>query len=208
MTGLAHDERMALCDLFDRVGPDAPTLCAGWRAADLAAHLVVRERNPAALPGAMAGGGPLAAYTERVTEQQRDEASFAELVGRLRTGPPLLGLFGLPGPREWLNLHEFFVHHEDVRRPAGLEPRDLGPALEEGLWRRLRGLAMVVVRAPKGIAIELVRPDGAAVNASRGAARVRVEGEVGELFLYAYGRRSAARVEVSGDPSALARLAG
>jgi uncharacterized protein (TIGR03083 family) len=42
---LARAERAALCDLFDEVGPDAPTLCAGWTTRDLAAHLVIRERR-------------------------------------------------------------------------------------------------------------------------------------------------------------------
>ncbi|MEV4089519.1 maleylpyruvate isomerase N-terminal domain-containing protein, partial [Nonomuraea fuscirosea] len=40
----ARGERAALCDLLDRLGPDEPTLCAGWTTADLAAHLAIRER--------------------------------------------------------------------------------------------------------------------------------------------------------------------
>jgi hypothetical protein len=43
---LARSERHALCDLLTEVGADAPTLCEGWNAFDLAAHLVVRERRP------------------------------------------------------------------------------------------------------------------------------------------------------------------
>ncbi|MFN7150135.1 MAG: maleylpyruvate isomerase N-terminal domain-containing protein, partial [Microthrixaceae bacterium] len=42
----AQIERRQLCDLFDELGPDVPTLCEGWTARDLAAHLVVRERRP------------------------------------------------------------------------------------------------------------------------------------------------------------------
>ena len=38
----ASDERAALCILLDKTGPDAPTLCEGWRTSDLAAHLVLR----------------------------------------------------------------------------------------------------------------------------------------------------------------------
>ena len=49
-------ERDELCDLFVARGPDAPTLCEGWTTADLAAHLVVRERNPLAGPGIVFGG--------------------------------------------------------------------------------------------------------------------------------------------------------
>ena len=51
MSAYAQQERHALADLLDEVGPDAPTLCAGWRSGDLAAHLVVRERRPHAAPG-------------------------------------------------------------------------------------------------------------------------------------------------------------
>ena len=40
-------ERAQVCLRFDELGPDAPTLCEGWTTFDLAAHLVVRERNPA-----------------------------------------------------------------------------------------------------------------------------------------------------------------
>jgi len=167
---------------------------------------VVREHNPAAMPGGVAPTGPLAAYTDRLTRQQRDSVGYPELVDRLRAGPPLLGLFGLPGPREWLNLHEFFVHHEDVRRPAGQQPRPLGTTLEQALWRRLHGLAPILLRPPVGIAVELMSPDGAVARAGRGSDRIRVSGPIGELFLYAYGRRTAAQVGVSGDPAALARF--
>ena len=41
----AQIERQELCDLFESVGPDHPTLCEGWTAADLAAHLVLRENS-------------------------------------------------------------------------------------------------------------------------------------------------------------------
>src|ERR1700735_4322129 len=43
---LAQQERATLCDLLVELGPDAPTLCEGWTTADMAAHLVVRERRP------------------------------------------------------------------------------------------------------------------------------------------------------------------
>src|SRR5579859_4160339 len=54
---LAQQERSTLCDLFVEYGPEAPTLCEGWLAADLAAHLVVRERRPDSGPGLV--GPPL-----------------------------------------------------------------------------------------------------------------------------------------------------
>ena len=48
---LAQQERNTLCDLFVELGSEAPTLCEGWSTADLAAHLVVRERRPDSGPG-------------------------------------------------------------------------------------------------------------------------------------------------------------
>ena len=32
-------ERAAMCDTFEKFGPDAPTLCEGWTTLNLAAHL-------------------------------------------------------------------------------------------------------------------------------------------------------------------------
>ena len=60
----ARAERNALCDLFLEVGPDAATLCAGWHARDLAAHLVVRERRPDIAPGLFLPA--LAGHSEKV----------------------------------------------------------------------------------------------------------------------------------------------
>ena len=61
MTSLATAQRQALSDLFDRVGPDAPTLNEGWTTRDLAAHLATRDRRPDAAAGIMVPA--LAGYT-------------------------------------------------------------------------------------------------------------------------------------------------
>jgi hypothetical protein len=44
-------ERTQLADLFDELGPDAATLLEPWTVRDLAAHLVMRERDYLAGPG-------------------------------------------------------------------------------------------------------------------------------------------------------------
>src|SRR3712207_9294235 len=66
---LAARERAALADLLDELGPDAPTRCAGWTTAHLAAHLVTRDRRPDTTPGfaleATPVGRPLAAWSHR-----------------------------------------------------------------------------------------------------------------------------------------------
>ena len=107
---LAQHERATICDLFSELGPEAPTLCKGWTTADLAAHLVVRERRPDSGPGIV--WPRLAGYTDKVRLAARDRSSYEELVESVRTGPPKL-LRPVDGP---MNTIEFFIHVEDVRR--------------------------------------------------------------------------------------------
>jgi uncharacterized protein (TIGR03085 family) len=73
-TTLAQEERQTLCELLVELGPDAPTLCAGWVTADLAAHLVVRERRPDSGPGLV--WPPLAGHTDKVRRSVRDRTPF------------------------------------------------------------------------------------------------------------------------------------
>src|SRR6185437_5657802 len=110
----ARDERLELCALLDRTGPDAPTLCAGWRTADLAAHLVLREHRPDAAAGVM--GGPLARHTAQTQRKLSKRTPYPKLVEMIRTGPPRFSFFGIPGVDAKANFAEYFVHHEDVRR--------------------------------------------------------------------------------------------
>jgi integrase len=96
MTILARTERGALCDLFDRVGPEAPTLCEGWSTRDLAAHLVIREGRPDAALGIVIP--PLASRTERIQDAVArrpwgDLVDAVNLAGVRRSHPivPVLG---------------------------------------------------------------------------------------------------------------------
>jgi uncharacterized protein (TIGR03085 family) len=213
----ARDERVALCALLDEIGPREPTLCEGWTTLDLAAHLVLREHRPDAGLGIL--GGPLAARTRRLQRRLTERTPYQTLVQMVRTGPPRLSVFGLPGADERVNVVEFFVHHEDVRRARpGWEPRKLDQGLTEVLWRRL-GLAKFLLRkAPVGV--ELVRDDEPEPGAAggRGGPRVRitakartpvvtVTGSPAELTMWALGRTTAARVRLDGGEADVAALA-
>jgi len=205
----ARQERLALCDLLAELGPDQPTLCAGWQTADLAAHLVLRERRPDASIGIL--GGPLARYTHSVQSGMVARRPFPALVELIRTGPPRLSPLGLPGVDERANMVEFFVHHEDVRRAQpGWEPRKLDAGLTEQLWRRLGIARLIMRRAPVGV--ELVREDAAPAGGKvRITARARtpvvtVAGTPAELTLWTMGRTGAARVELDGSDAAVAAL--
>ncbi len=74
----------------------------------------------------------------------------AELIELIRTGPPRMSLFGLPGADDRLNLVEYFVHHEDVlRAQPGWQPRKISAELTDILWDRL-SLARLMMRRGAG----------------------------------------------------------
>ncbi len=206
MTSLARTERAALADLLDAVGPDAPTLCGDWTTNDLAAHLVVRERRPDTTPGIAISA--LAAWTASVQDSYA-ERPYAELVELVRTGPGRLSPFSLPGADTFFNTTEYAVHHEDVRRAApGWQPRDLPPRVQDTLWKAVAGRAPLAFR---GLAcgVELHRTDrakGEPIVPAKGDSTATISGEPMELLLHLFGRRDHARVELGGDPTAVALL--
>jgi uncharacterized protein (TIGR03085 family) len=196
---LAQQERQTICDLFVESGPDAPTLCEGWRAADLAAHLVVRERRPDSGPGLV--WPRLAAYTDTVRRSVRDRTPWEKLVETVRRGPPVL-LRPFDGP---MNTVEFFIHGEDLRRAQDdWEPRTVSPELADALWARVGpgGMAKKV-----GATIEIASP-GRADKQSGTGPRLTLSGDPGELTMFGAGRQAAARVEITGDAALADQLRG
>lgn len=200
---LDAQERLALCDLFDELGPAAPTLLDGWTAHDLAAHLVLREHDVLAGP-CLVLPGPFQRFAERRRARLVRRKDFPWLVGRLRCGPPV-GFFRLGWVRDMANLNEFFVHHEDVRRANGFGPRVLAPEMDAALWRNVRRGSRFLSRRLRGCGLELAWADDR-VTVRPGSPTVRLAGSPGELLLYLFGRQVAARVEVSGPPDAAAAL--
>lgn len=193
---LATDERAALCDLLDGVGPDRPTLCAGWTTADLLAHLLVRERAPWAAPGVVV---PALAPLTGAAMRSWDGVPWTERVDVLRRGAPLWSVFRIGRIDEIANGGEFFVHHEDVRRgEPGWEPRPPDPVRDEALWALLGRMGRILYRrSPVGVVARRPSTDQK-VLVTAGSRAVMLVGEPGELVLHAFGR-DAARVEVEGD---------
>jgi uncharacterized protein (TIGR03085 family) len=205
----ARDERLAVCALLDEAGPDQPTLCAGWRTADLAAHLVLRERRPDAGLGVL--GGPLAGRTRRMQAKLARQVPFPRLVEMIRTGPPTLSVFAIPGADAQANSVEYFVHHEDVRRAQpDWQPRGLDQGLSDLLWRRLKLARLLLRRAPVGVEFAREDADGAAgphrFTAKARAPMVTVTGTPAELTMWAFGRTGAARVRLEGSDPDVAAL--
>ncbi|HVB46551.1 MAG TPA: TIGR03085 family metal-binding protein [Streptosporangiaceae bacterium] len=208
----ARDERLNLCSLLDQVGPDAPTLCEGWSTADLAAHLVMRERRPDAALGIL--GGPLAGYTTRVQRGMTARMPYPLLVETVRNGPPRFSLFGIPGVDERANFTEFLVHHEDVRRAQpDWRPRELGEQLSDAIWSQLSRARLMLRKVPVGI--EFARDDLPERSGQHRAVRmtvrprtpvVTVTGAPAELLMWTFGRTGAARVRLEGAEADVAAL--
>jgi uncharacterized protein (TIGR03085 family) len=184
-------ERRELCDLLLELGPDAPTLCAGWTTADMAAHLVLRE------------------HFHRWSDAQRaaeKAKGLPTIVARLRAGAPLIP-WRIPRIRDVFNGLEYFIHHEDVRRANGRAPRPEMPGLEALAWRMTGFSARRVGRRIRPYSLHLVRPDGTRRVFGSGA-HATLSGPATELLLYLSGRRSSAQVTLEGDPRAVAAIEG
>lgn len=195
MTHFAADERHALADLLVQVGPDAPTLCAGWTAADLAAHIVIRERRLDAALGIILK--PLAHRTQQVQDKVKNEHSYPQLVHLVRTGPPQWNPMGWGSLAEVSNLAEFFVHHEDVRRAQhDWQPRTLTAELEDAIWHRLQRMGRLLLRsAPVGVRLTSPGRSPLAPQANR-PVQVELTGAPSELMFFCYGRQQATKVSV------------
>ncbi|MGW7353437.1 TIGR03085 family metal-binding protein [Streptomyces sp. NPDC054784] len=202
MSTHAKRERLLLADLLESAGPDAPTLCEGWRTRDLAAHVVVRERRSDAAGGLVLK--PLAARLERV-QGEFAAKPYEELIHLLRTGPPRMSPFALKQVDEAANTVEFYLHAEDVRRAGGDgTPRELDPVFADVLWRRLETAAKLYGRkCPVGLVLR--RPNGQTTVARKGTPVVTATGEPSELLMFVTGRQDSARVELDGEKEAVAR---
>jgi uncharacterized protein (TIGR03085 family) len=198
-THVLANERAALCDTLEKFGPDAPTLCEGWKTLDLAAHLVAREARSDAAVGLVLSG-PFARHLQHVMDSYKARG-YDALVAMLRTGPPVMHRVG---PLAGANVNENFVHHEDVRRAAGEGQRQLEPEMDGILWRLLGFGARLARRRVKGAALTLRTPDGRERAVSKDGSPVVLTGSVGELTLFMAGRKEAAEVTHEGDPAAVA----
>lgn len=202
MTSFARRERLALADLAEQLGPDAPTLCGDWTTRELMAHLIVRESSPIGAPGILLK--PLSGLTERETTRisARDYAGLVERVRR----PALLSTSNLPLFEGLANRIEHFIHHEDIRRATpGWEARTLPKKDQDALWLPLRTLGPALVRKA-GVPVTLRRTDtGSRAVLRPGKDGVTVVGLPSEMVLFCYGRAQC-HVELTGNEDAIAAL--
>jgi uncharacterized protein (TIGR03085 family) len=202
VTDYARRERRELADLLLELGPEAPTLCAGWTTRDLAAHLVVRERRPDAALSALIP--PLAGHGEHV-RLATAARPYAEVVEEVRN-PPWWSPLSNPLTDELVNGLEFFIHHEDARRGRpGWTRRTLDPEHERAIWRGVSFTARLGLRKLH-IPVSVLAPGLGRVNVGGDVPQATVSGDPGELALFLSGRQRAALVDIDASAETAQRL--
>ncbi|MBF4994225.1 TIGR03085 family protein [Arthrobacter gandavensis] len=199
-------ERAALVRTLHGADPQASTLCEGWNVSRLLAHLIVREERPWAMAGdVLRRDKPGHEHSlDPLVARAATDTGYRQLVDRFAAGAR--GFSPMRWGGDAVNLLEFYVHHEDIRRGTGdAEPREM-PEGELAELRRLLPLAarLGYRRSPVGVVLQL--PGGEQATVRGGEPAVTITGPVTELALHAMGRSAAARVEISGAPGCVAQF--
>ena len=204
MTTVAQRERAALADLFDRLGPDVPTLCEGWDTHDLLTHLITRERR---MDATIASGiKPLAGWAKDVARGYH-RRPWAEEVQLFRDGPQWFNPVNLTAVDSLFNTGEYFIHHEDARRGvAGWTVRQLDPETEQAVTRQVCSMWSKFAVKKYGVGFLARFPDGSQQEIAPGEPKVTLTGDPGEILLWVSGRERAAEVDLTGSPEALAAV--
>ena len=187
------DERASLADLLDELSPqewEAPSLCAGWRVRDVAAHLTLAQtRTWPALRALVAARGD-------VNRMIRDTALQQARLPVDHYAPLLRAMVGTrataPGVSHLDPLIDVLVHGQDITRPLG-RYRAMPPEAAAAAATRVctTGWPLRLWRTPSG-----VRLSATDVDWSVGEGEL-VEGPMAALLLLLTGR-AAAWPEVTG----------
>ena len=155
--------RLDLADLLDGLDGaewDKPSLCAGWRVRDVAAHVAMTPLVPgvrAMLADAVRAGGRFHKLNHDVAVRHAETRGHLALVGELREHAYDRRL---PVVTSYRNIVlDVLVHGQDIAIPLGRElpvPADVAVAAASRAWtmgwpfwarRRLRGLRLVAADA-------------------------------------------------------------
>ncbi len=103
-----------------------------------------------------------------------------------------------------MNLFEFFVHHEDVRRGGAefIQRTDIND-LENVLWAKQERFSKLLVRGLKGVDLTISNTAGETIYLGGRGKPVVLKGAPSEIALFLFGRRDHSEVELSGDPEAI-----
>lgn len=195
VTAELRDRQLWLCcDALDQVSADAPTLCEGWAAHDLAIHLWTLKHDPLGWPGIALPA--LAATATRRADRIRRRWSYGELVARLRADRGDIACMPLDrfsGHRHALG--EYFVHTQDVVRANDLRQEEPSNELEDALWLRVQVAARQLYRR-RSPGLVLATNDGRSAHVTGSTPMTVVTGPPSELMCWVYGRAAVADVAV------------
>lgn len=197
-------ERQQLVEYLREAGPHAATLCEGWQTRHMIAHLILRESKPFIAAGVI--GGPLGAHTERETKALADTYTTAGAYDTaLFKFSKLHGYLHMrarnPKADCAMNLVEYFVHTEDVRRATDeWQPRQLPLEVESKIWQMLSKSARMVAGKKYRDGLILKAPGRSPLTITKpkaGKTAATLTGAPGELILHLFGRQKQAQVELS-----------
>lgn len=203
---LATTERARLITTFERLSPDAPTLCDGWTAKDLLVHLIMREIYPHHLAGQKL---PKLSETSVAKQRELEATEYSDLIelfrhGRQKFSPLRLGLVD-----RYMNTIEYVVHHEDLRRA---QSPVLGRVLSADEQAEIAKMLPMFGRLLLRKATETIefRPTGhqpfSVGPSPEGGPTVTVSGTPLELILFAFGRNEGLKAEFTGDPAKVEKV--
>lgn len=189
-------EQHDLVSTLRRAGPDAPTLCEGWRTRHLAAHLYLRLHRPwRMVAGILPGVEDADALTLRMGDEHLSGGAYEQLLDAFLAQPAWWNPMGRAG--DGVHLLEYVVHHEDVRRANGpVPPRSLPAEQLSALWVQVRRTGRVS-QARSGTGMVLVVPAGPRAVVRRARRSIAVTGDPVELALYLTGRTEHADVDLT-----------
>lgn len=198
MTSTAVQQRQDLATALRSVSADAPTLCEGWAAEDLALHIVIRDSRPDLLVGPSL---PLVGEHADKALQNLRNTGYESLVNRAASGPPWFFPQNFPPLNDLMNTAEFYIHTEDVLRaqpdfdPA--HPRAISEKLRRRLWRQGTLMFPMAARSAKQ-RITFESPGyGSTTSGPSSAPKRKITGPPEELLLWAFGREEKAQVTIT-----------
>ncbi|MGJ9374240.1 TIGR03085 family metal-binding protein [Nesterenkonia sp. CF4.4] len=198
MTSTASEQRNALVTALRSVPADAPTLCEGWAAEDLALHIVIRDSRPDLLVGPSL---PLVGDRASKALQNLRGTGYESLVNRAQAGPPAYFPQNFPPLNDMMNTAEFYIHTEDVLRAQPdfdpTNPRSISEKLRRRLWKQgAMMFPMAARKAKRRITFE--SPGyGSTTSGPAPAPARKITGAPEELLLWAFGREEKAQVSIS-----------
>jgi uncharacterized protein (TIGR03083 family) len=203
---VVDSERRGLADLLENLpeaGWERPSLCAGWRVRDVAAHLALAHTGPAAAAVGLARARGSFDRMVRDTARRHATVPTAQLVAELRA---MAGSRRkAPGISKLEPMLDVLVHGQDIAIPLGC-PRTMpaGPAAAAAtrVWTMGWPMSRAFRARSRLHGLRLVATD---TDWSAGEGE-RVEGPIEALLLLLTGRRAALdRLAGPGLPRVAAR---